>query len=107
MAFTTVRDRQHGALLGYLVNLTSQGLLLIGEKPLEVDTHLTLDIELPDELPAPPNHRLAIQARVVCCLPDSENPREFNIGFEFLNLTAEHTQVIQSLLERYAFRYRP
>ncbi len=106
-AFTTVRDKRRGALLGYLGNLNSHGILVIGEKPLEVNTQLTLDIEFPDELPGTPTRRMVIEARVARCVPDQENPREFNIGFEFLIVEEQHAQIIQSLLERYHFRYQP
>lgn len=106
MTFTTVREKQHRTLLGYLGNLTFHGLLAVGEKPLEVDARLTLEVEFPDELPGTPTHRIVIPARVARCVPDQENPREFNIGFEFLNITEEHRQSIQSLLERYHFRYQ-
>jgi hypothetical protein len=106
MAFSTVRDRRQGALLGYLANLTSHGLLVIGEKPLELDAHITLEIEFPDELPETATRRMIIDARVARCVPDPENPREFNLGFEFLNIQSEHTRIIHSLLERYHFRYR-
>lgn len=106
MAFTTVRERRQGALLGYLGNLTSHGLLVIGEKPLELDAHITLEIEFPDELPETSTRRIVIDARVARCVPDQENPREFNIGFEFINIESEHIQILQSLLERYHFRYQ-
>ena len=106
MAFSTVRDRRQGALLGYLGNLTSHGLLVIGEKPLELDAHITLEIEFPDELPETATRRMVIDARVARCVPDQENPREFNLGFEFLNIESEHTRIIHSLLERYHLRYR-
>lgn len=106
MAFTTVRDKRLGALLGYLGNLTSHGLLVIGEKPLELDTRITLEMEFPDELPGTATRRMVIEARVARCVPDQESPREFNIGLEFLNIEVEHTRIIESLLERYHFRYQ-
>jgi len=105
-AFTTVRDKRRGALLGYLGNLTYHGLLVIGEKPLEAGAQITLEMEFPDELPDALTRRMVIDARVARCVPDQENPREFNIGFEFLNVGAQHAQMIQSLLERYHFRYQ-
>ena len=105
-AFTMVRDKRQGMLLGYLGNLTFHGLLVIGEKPLEVNTRITLEMEFPDELPDTATRCMVIDARVARCIPDQESPREFNIGFEFLDVNEEQTRIIQSLLERYSFRYQ-
>jgi c-di-GMP-binding flagellar brake protein YcgR len=106
MVFTTVRDKNRGVLLGYLGNLTFHGLLVIGEKPLEVGSQTSLDIEFPDELPGTPTRRMVVSARVARCVQDQESLRDYNIGFEFIDIEPEHTQAIQSLLERYHFRYQ-
>ncbi|PWH17056.1 MAG: hypothetical protein DDG60_03185 [Anaerolineae bacterium] len=106
MAFTTVRDKSQGALLGYLGNLTFHGLLVIGEKPLDVNARYTLQLDFPDALPDAHTRQMIIEARVARCIPDPENPREYNIGFEFLHVTQAQTNLIQSLLERYHFRYQ-
>lgn len=102
MAFTAVRRQPEGTLLGYLGNLTLNGALVIGEKPLPVDERLTLDLEWPET----PAHHLLLEARVARCAPDPENPREFHIGFAFLQVSQEQAQAIQSLLERYHFRHQ-
>ncbi len=104
MAFTLVYDK-NGKLLGYLANLTHQGVMVIGEKPLDVNSTVTLDIEFPDELSGGLGRKLMIAARVARCVPDVETPEEFNIGLEFTGVTPEHTRVIEALLDRYHFRY--
>jgi hypothetical protein len=106
MAFTPVRDKARGVLLGYLGNLTFQGALVVGERPLEIKSQVTLDIEIPDELPGLPASHMTINARVARCVKDEESVRDFNIGFEFIGITPEHTLIIQSLLDRYHFRHR-
>ncbi|MCS6993217.1 MAG: PilZ domain-containing protein [Anaerolineales bacterium] len=106
MAFTLVRDQRQGALIGYLGNLTLRGALLIGEKPLAVNEHVPLEMEFPSAPTEAHAPRLLLEARVVRCVSDPENPREFNIGVEFLQVNEAQTQLIQSLLERYHFRYQ-
>ncbi len=105
MAFTLVYD-DRGKLLGYLANLTHQGVMVIGEKPLAVNSAVTLDIEFPDELPGGLGRKLMIAARVARCVPDLETPEEFNIGFEFTGITPEQTRILEALLDRYHFRYK-
>jgi hypothetical protein len=101
MAFTPVYDPDRGILLGYLGDLTFKGAMVVGEKPLEVNSQATLEIEFHDDLPGISTRRMTIPARVVRCVQDAEGHREFDIGFEFTNIDAEHTKIIQALLERY------
>lgn len=105
MRFSPVRD-QRGALLGFLGNLTQQGALVIGEKPLDVGQELELEIEFPDELPGIPSRQLRLRARVARCAPDEDSLRDFKIGLEFQSLIPEQIRIIEALLDRYHFRYR-
>ncbi len=106
MAFTPVRDAK-GGLLGYLGDLNMLGLQLISEKPLEVNTQMTLSIDLPGDLPGVTASRFSIPARVARCAVDEETSHEFHIGFAFMELKFEQARVIQAILERYFFRYQP
>lgn len=105
MAFTLVHDAQHGTLLGYLGDLTMQGMMVIGEHALEKGTHLTLAIEFPGELDGVATRRMTIPAHVARCVPD-EAPNSFMIGFEFMDISPEHAKMIKALLERYHFRHQ-
>jgi hypothetical protein len=98
MVFTPVRDRTKSTLLGFLGNLTLQGALVIGEKPLEVNHLAHLDIEFADELPGISSRHLLVRARVARCVKDEESQRDFKIGFEFIEIQPEQTQIIEALL---------
>jgi hypothetical protein len=101
MTFTPVYDVLHKTLLGYVGDLTLQGVMVIGEKPVEADRHLTLGIEFPEsEMPA---MRMAIPARAAWCRQD-DSPHYFNIGFEFADVSPENVKTIEAILERYQFR---
>lgn len=103
MAFTQVYDQPKGSLLGYIRDLTLQGVLVIGEKKLDANTQTTLAFELPGGLPAITATQLSISARVARCDED-ESSQTYKIGFEFINVRPEQTEVLQALLERYHFR---
>jgi hypothetical protein len=107
MAFTPVRDAKSGALLGYLGDLNMLGVQVIGEKPLEPNTYITLRIDLPSDLPGITASRLSISARVARCVVDEDTSHEFHIGFAFLEVKPEQAQIIQAVLDRYFFRYQP
>jgi hypothetical protein len=103
MAFTPVYELLHKTLLGYVGDLTLKGVMVVGEKSVEVDTYLTLGIEFPEGGIASPVVRVVIPARAAYCRQD-ESPQYFNIGFEFSDVSPENVKIIEAILERYQFR---
>lgn len=101
IAFTPVYDSQH-KVLGYLGNLSKEGALLVGEKPMEVNIKTTITIDFPatPELPA---RRVIIPARVAWCRQEISTPY-FNAGFEFLEINEHNKTVIDAILHRFQFR---
>ena len=102
-AFTPVRDGERGGLLGFLVNLTLQGALIRGQKPLERDARVLLNIEFPDILPGLSTRQMTIPARVARCGKDKEGAQDYNIGFEFEGVEPEQTMLLQALMDRYHY----
>jgi len=106
MAFTPVYNLKNGRILGYLRDLTMKGAQVNGEKKMEIDTHILLSIQLPEDLPKVTAKRMNIEARVARCIATPENPNSFETGFEFKELNLEQTQIISAILERYHFRHK-
>jgi len=105
MAFTPVYHLPPKRLFGYLHDLTMQGAMVVSTHPAEVNQLETLLIELPDQLTHLLISELTLAARVARCVPDEEDPHSYLVGFEFIDLSGENEQGIQSLLERYHFRH--
>jgi Tfp pilus assembly protein PilZ len=103
IAFTPVYDSKTRVLLGYAGNLTLLGVMVIGKKPMEINKEILLTIEFPNNLPDVITAHTTIPARAAWCKPD-ESPQYFNIGFEFTEVTPQHTQIFEAILERYQFR---
>jgi len=103
MAFTPVYELLHKTLLGYVGDLTPQGVMVIGEKAVEAGKQLTLGIDFPESLPEMPARRISISARAAWCRND-DSPHYFNIGFEFIDVSLENAKIIDAILERYQFR---
>lgn len=102
IAYTQVFDLYGGSLLGYLGDLTLQGAMVIGDKPLRENVKVTLAIELP-ELPNVNASRMTLPARVVWCEQDL-SPQYYNVGFEFLEVTEGQRKMINAVIEHYEFR---
>ncbi len=104
VAFTPVYDLLHKAVIGYVGDLTPQGVMVIGEKTFENNKCLTLGIEFPDEDSEAHTLRVVVSGRAAWCRPD-ETPHYFNIGFEFIDLSPENAKIIDAILIRYQFRH--
>ncbi len=100
MSFTPVYDLQNN-LLGYLGNLTLQGAMVVGNKPIEANKVSGLVIEF-HGTPETPAARMVIPTRVAWCKREEYSPY-YNTGFEFLELTDQDKMVISSILARYEF----
>jgi hypothetical protein len=103
VAFTPVYELLHKTLIGYVGDLTPQGVMVIGEKVLEVNRHLTLGIEFQSSDPDALAVRMVISARVAWCKPE-DTPQYFNIGFEFIDVSPENARTIDAIINRYQFR---
>jgi len=104
VAFTPVYDLLHKKLLGYVGDLTLQGVMVIGEKPVEVDKHLTLGIEFPASDSEKLTVSVAFDSRAAWCRQE-ETSQYFNLGFEFIDVTPENAKIIEAILKRYQFRH--
>lgn len=102
ITFTPAYDLRKNILLGYLRDLTLQGAMLIGNRPLEINDKLTLGIDF-HETPGIPATRMVIPSRVAWSKHE-ENSEYFNTGVEFLELSDQNKAVIEAILERYQFR---
>jgi len=104
VAFTPVYDLLHRTLLGYVGDLTPQGVMVIGEKPVVINKHHTLGIEFPNSESEAHATRVAISARAAWCRHE-DSPQYFNIGFEFNDVSPENAKIIEAILNRYQFRH--
>jgi c-di-GMP-binding flagellar brake protein YcgR len=103
MAFAPVYDASHKALLGYVRNLSLLGVMVVGEKTVEINTNKVLKIEFPNDLHDLISTNITIPARVAWCKQD-ETLKYFDTGFEFTDVTPEQTKAFQTILARYQFR---
>lgn len=102
MFYTRVFNRRTGALLGHLADLTVEGLMLISEEVLPVNTHFDLRMDLPEGFGFPKRH-LDMHGRCVWCAPDID-PHFHNAGFHLENVAEEDVTVIERLVEDYGLR---
>jgi len=101
IAFSTVLDNSTSEKLGYLCDLTLEGLMVISKVPRDSGAEIELYIELP-ETPDFPQKSLEIQTRIIWCKTDID-PRLYNIGFQFIDLSKEEKAIIEQMIKSYEF----
>ena len=102
MSYSQVFDLYNGKLIGYLGDLNQLGAMVISEEAMEVNTTLTISIQLP-ELPNIKATRIALPVRVAYCHKDL-SPEYFNIGMQFKLVTDHQRTVIEAVIDNYEFR---
>jgi uncharacterized protein YjbI with pentapeptide repeats len=97
----TVFERRTRALIGSLVDITTQGVKILSKNPLQVNTVYYIGIELPDGIGF--GDTLEIDIKSVWCKP---NPYEegYNTGFVIQKVSQEGIRSIDMLIREYSMK---
>ncbi len=87
--------------IGNLVDITSEGLMVLSENTLEPGTITRLRLELTEDVATKPF--LEFSARSKWCKPDI-TPNLYNIGFEILDLEPADEAIVQRIIATFGFR---
>ena len=93
---TTTRQQ-----IGNLVDITEQGMMIVGEHPIPEGQISHLRMELSNEVSNKPN--MEFSARSKWCKPDV-TPNMYNTGFEILDLAPEDAEIIRRINKEFGFR---
>ena len=97
--FTRLFDRETGALLGHLANLTAEGAMIISDMPLEVNRLYRLHMDLSEAFFS--KSHLDFEARCVWSQPEAIAPKFYNTGFQFVKISPEDVQIITQIIQEY------
>ncbi len=91
-----VYDSLRDLYIGRLVNIHSQGLMVVGDVCLEEDRLYTLDLHVPE----PVNHQLAIQVGVDCLWArEADLSGKYWMGFAIIDVSSAGLESIRKLVE--------
>jgi hypothetical protein len=96
--FSRVMDRNNGRLLGYLVDMTTGGALVIGNVPLRVNSIFQLRIDLPESYGE--RTQLDIEARAIWSQPDPD-PDLYRTGIQLIGVDPADLQILERLITDY------
>ncbi len=98
--YLRVFDRESGNLLGHLVNITPDGIMLVGESPVEAGRQFQLRMQL-KSIMGGKNH-IDFEAESLWSNNDI-NPDFFDSGFKLLKIDSSDQVIIQELINDYGF----
>lgn len=94
-----VYDCLRDLYIGRLVNLHAQGLMIIGDAPLEEDRLYTLDLYLPETI----GDHTIIQMGVDCLwVRDADIADKFWMGCAIVDISPQSKEAIRELIDRYS-----
>jgi hypothetical protein len=99
--FTRIFDRGSGQLLGHLADITTEGMMVISEKPIKTGQEYKLQIDLSDSYF--PKQRLDFHAFSIWCRPDVD-PNFWNTGFQLSNMADDDAAIIELIVQEYGIR---
>ena len=98
--YLAVYDRETSQPLGRVIDITTKGLKLCAEQPVETDRTYQLTMRLPGH--AGTNEHVEFEARIIWCRPDI-NPDLYAVGLSLVGDDDERQQAIMRLIRDYAF----
>jgi hypothetical protein len=98
--YLRVYDATTDQLIGHLVDITTEGMMLISEQTIPVEKDFKFRMVLPDEIMSKPD--ILIEARSIWCKKDV-NPDFFATGLTILKINQDDLIVVDSLIRKYGF----
>lgn len=90
-----VTDQITGNHIGRVVNISSEGLMLLSDEPMVTGSVYQLDMLL--QTPQDNQEKISFAAEAVWCAEASQ-PESFWCGFHIIDISAEDTLVIDELI---------
>jgi c-di-GMP-binding flagellar brake protein YcgR len=96
--YLQVLNRQNDELLGRLVDITTEGLMLISDQPIPTPKVFPLKMLLPAQ--NKPSREIRCDAKAVWSKRDV-NPDLYATGFQFVDVSPRDVQSIENLVQDY------
>lgn len=101
ICYLRVFDRESAELVGHIADISTAGMMLVSDRPLELDTDYRLVMELP--LEGNKRTRVLLTARSIWSRRDA-NPDFYNVGFKLKRPSVRAVQRIKALIDEFTQR---
>lgn len=101
MYYSRVFDRRTGRVIGYIVDLTPEGALIISEEPIAPGTNFRMRMDMPEDITN--KGYLSFEARSIWCQRDVD-PNFWDIGVQLIHIEPDDIALIERMIAEYGFR---
>jgi hypothetical protein len=101
MYYSRVFDRKTGSVLGYIVDLTTEGAMIISEEPVDSGLLFQFRMDLPEDISE--KSFLDFEAVSVWCKKDID-PNFYDTGLQMMDIAKEDQEIIERMIQEYGFR---
>jgi hypothetical protein len=95
-----VLDGESGRFVGYVGNITPEGIMIVSDNPIEAGAEYAFRIELPDEVRG--RKQFAFRACCLWCQATADSCT-YRSGYELLQLTADDLDLVRQIIEDETF----
>lgn len=99
--YLRVFDRDSKVLLGNLVDISTRGIMLVSDQPLEVGKHYDLRMYLPESVEGSREVEFSAESR--WCQNDA-NPDFYDTGFELVDPAPQFLEAVDRLIDDCLFK---
>ena len=99
--YLRVFERNNDQLIGHVVDITSEGAMLISEEPIETDTVFQCRMVLPEGMEG--SREITFDAKSVWSKKDI-NPNYYATGFQMLKAAPKDLDTVERLIVDFGFR---
>ena len=98
--YLKVYDKNSGELIGHMADITTRGVMVINETPVEDNKAFTLSLELPENF----GEDKFLEFEAESHWHDKDiNPKYFANGFMITKITKKNMDILKEMIKRYFF----
>ncbi len=101
MYYSRVFDRETGSVLGYIVDVTPEGAMIISEEPVSPGKTYQFRMDLPEDISE--RSFVDFTAESIWCKKDID-PNFYDTGLRISNLSDDDRGLIENMIQEYGFR---
>ena len=99
--YLRIFDNNSGKNIGHLVDITTQGIMMISEKPIQAGQDFSMRMQLPAVITG--REEIEFPAHCLWCKKDI-NPDFYVSGFKINTITPQEAKTITALINAYSFK---
>jgi len=94
-------NRETGQMIGYVADITRDGIMLLVDEPIELNSDYQLKLVLPAHISD--GKQIDIGAKSIRCVKDT-SLSFYNVGFSVSGLDSDSQALIHHLIQEYTFK---